>query len=1269
MLVETASPRAIAPWHAFGVNPRLGCPVVPLVAEELSFVACVESTLAFVCGGDEGQRVGRPMQFFPLVTRVTTLAFHQRKKLLASCATGGIVYSIGTFNGSLVPGVMAKLEYHEEFSKAAFSPDSIFLVCVTRLSNTAVGYEWRTGRVTFAVNIENPVANLAYHPTDSLELSTCGPRQHLRLWRLLHKRLKPRPPIDGLRRDDCFTFHAWLENATELLAAGTRDGTVVVVQQNKLSQRFDRVHGATVRAVHAIEGGGFATVCEDGVACVFVQSGETSSDGTHKSSSRPRASVQVARRVALGLSSGVYAVALFPRSTVSLVCCRDGLATLDFADLLPNAPSSSCSASSSEEHTEAPVSRLGSRFHESPIVALSAAQRIPLVASCSAATEDRGGNCICVWDWQARTLVARHAGDTTMPKKRLVGVDLHPGGHQLLAGFAGEVALYHVAYEQLLLDQSFQVRGVVSLKRDATPLVATTDLSIVKYSRGGNFFVAVLGRLVEVFATIAQAGRAGLVHCLCGHASDVRAVAWGPDNLTIWTASDDGAVYEWSVGAAAHLYKIVNRTKDFVRLGVAWQHLAAFVEDGALVAAGRTRTALPADSIKKKSTSSESENDDANSRAVVTVWTDKALDAHATDLPLPDDDRRVTSVVTIDASNGLAATLVIGTSRGSVLVYQWNLVDHKNGSAAATEIPLCGGSVAAMTFCCNGDRLCVTGVDGSVLVCTASRKFKMAVLDNTDNCESECEMLLAERSFVHRLEDQVVSLTMQLEETKQEVRKRANEMAPAFRREIEELQHHYQSQLQARDADLDASHASLDRAKEKYEAQLCDIKKRFDAELAELEMLYERKLAIEAARYTEIQVDRDAVALEAREQAASLKKSSQEDLDQLRRETHSRIADGEREVGLLKEYLQHAKHHFHQHLEEQDKHHDLELVKAKCDKEKAIVLANQAKHNLLRDNARIKQSNMELKELAHRNRDDLIECQQALINEQKRNDAQAKQIEDQKRNLAAETTRADRLEHLANQQGQKLKELEQLRTMLSQQKDVMKGTIHEKDTILEQSKNTLKRLDAILEEAGLRNKTLEESIQRKVSELRRVTKMLNDCRTHMYAKDKSLSRVREFVDVLLLKLRNPEIRPAESVVTEIKTIRDSVAKVQAIKPKDDAIAPPEQARSPPRLRPVSQNKVRQKPTVGAIDVQHDLEKQTMDKLRNHNVELMGELNDLRFDRLSLRRKLRDARFQIRWGRRAITDDGEEEEQHGPESASGHSAPSIRPSTASCLQGE
>lgn len=1165
--------------------------MVPLLLEELTYIGCIESRLAFVSAEERSP----PMQFFAEEHCVTALAFHEQRKLLAACADGCVVYKLGQMSGKWVASKLARLS-GEAFRCAAFSPDAQFVVCAT--STALVGYDWKAGRVAFEASAS--IRTLAYHPTESLELATSG--AGLKLWRLLHKNLKARPPVEALGDKD-FSTHAWLPN--ELLVAGTTGGSVVVVQRNEMTQRFDSKHTGSVQAIVPLEGS-FASVCEDAVACVFVQA------------EKAKKTVSLSRRVVLEGLRGLYAMVSFPRSTATLACCRDGLAFFDVADLLL--------VTTGPDLQTVAVQRLPSTAcHEGPVRAMGTAQAKPLVVACSSHDDKQRIN---VWDWRVRGLIATSLDDDeTLSQKTLASLDVHPTGHEVLAGFQDAVCLYHVSDKNLVLAQSFHVRGVVKLPKDVTPLVATTSLSLVKYSRTGCRFAAVTGRLVQIFSSVDATGRPSLVHCLRGHAADVRAIAFSPDDLGVWTASDDGAVYSWTIGDFAHLGKIVTRSHDFVRLDVLWEHLAAF-NDGGLAVLGRTRTHDEQRATTRYSIVNSDAKDASMVKRTPVILTWKTpLDGPGTPLPC-DDSVDVTCAAAIDDCDGLPSVLIVGTSRGSVLVFTWS-----GESVPIREIPACDGRVAHLCFSWSGRRLIASGETGTILVCTSTR-------DSTRDDErslDENDMILVDRSALNTLENNVRSLERQLDQAKLEAEKQVADVKPYFEREMEKLRTRHRGESQLCHAELDASRAAFRAAEANYERRLSEVTSRYEASLDEMAMIYERKLAHQAARYMEIQEERDRVAFEASESLAEHQSESVAKLLKQEKEAETKVKDRDREVNVLHEYVAHAKRQFQHLFDEQDARHEVELAETKDQTAASLNDALKARQAALRDNAKLKRDNMDLKESVHKTRDELIECQQALMSEQSRCEAKSTRLATALEDLDVQTKRATKFEEASTSLEKRVVDLEKLRDFLKQRQGDMTATIQDKDTALQNKTTTLAKLDSTLEDAGLHNKKLDQKLQLKVSELRRVTAVLNDCRNHICAKDKILEKIHVRFDMFLIKLRDPDVRPRQSVVAEIEGLRDAIAKLHASRPNDLVVTPDE----PRRLKPVVQPKHLKSNKLSAANADRAHAERTVQQLRGQNLELMSELNELRFDRLSLHRKLRDANCQIRWGERPRRDSNDD----------------------------
>lgn len=142
--------------------------------------------------------------------------------------------------------------------------------------------------------------------------------------------------------------------------------------------------------------------------------------------------------------------------------------------------------------------------------------------------------------------------------------------------------------------------------------------------------------------------------------------------------------------------------------------------------------------------------------------------------------------------------------------------------------------------------------------------------------------------------------------------------------------------------------------------------------------------------------------------------------------------------------------------------------------------------------------------------------------------------------------------------------------------------------------------------------------------------MLKVCRTRAFSRDSKIARVCEQVERLLLKVKDPELRPKDSVVIEIESIRAQLSKILNSKHKNVAItAVPDQFSTRShrvQLRPMKSLQLKEQ---GEAEAQHERDRQAIDALRDDNLELMEELNELRFDKLSLRRKLKGTELRTR----------------------------------------
>lgn len=284
----------------------------------------------------------------------------------------------------------------------------------------------------------------------------------------------------------------------------------------------------------------------------------------------------------------------------------------------------------------------------------------------------------------------------------------------------------------------------------------------------------------------------------------------------------------------------------------------------------------------------------------------------------------------------------------------------------AQEVSLCGGPVRMIATSCHGNQLCVTSDDGSLIICKAlgdvllSSRGTASLIkgqgESRELYERVCnddtlDMVSIEHRALLCLEEKNAALTSQLELSMLEAQKRTNDAVLACKQELQDVKSQYEAQIRLLDANIHSAQDTLRKARVEHEAQLDDVKVRFSAAFEELETLYDRKLAIEAARYMEMQDERDRTALDAREQLARHQEHARESMEMMRRENKPGIGGCKHEIRLLKGYLEHSKRQFNSFMEEQDKRHDLQLVKLQESNASAMAAANKARQNISRDNA------------------------------------------------------------------------------------------------------------------------------------------------------------------------------------------------------------------------------------------------------------------------------------------------------------------------------
>jgi WD40 repeat protein len=237
------------------------------------------------------------------------------------------------------------------------------------------------------------------------------------------------------------------------------------------------------------------------------------------------------------------------------------------------------------------------RFHGDEVHSMATASRTNTMV-----TSSHTDGTVRVWNyttpssyrasWVVESFVDR-------PQENPLHVDIHPSGLLVLMAIDGEVREFAITDEHLDLYRRVSVKGPFT-GPTGTAHVISQPVSFVKYSNGGQYFIVVTGKLAQVFNTnVLEYGQSGgndnihnmkhvelvynfllisvyfcrllfsltgpglpaRVMVLCDHIAPITDAEFSRDDSRIITASSDGCLYHWKVGA-------FNRDQEFVCKGV-----------------------------------------------------------------------------------------------------------------------------------------------------------------------------------------------------------------------------------------------------------------------------------------------------------------------------------------------------------------------------------------------------------------------------------------------------------------------------------------------------------------------------------------------------------------------------------------------------------------------------------------------------------------------------------------------------------------------------
>ncbi|GMF09271.1 unnamed protein product [Phytophthora lilii] len=440
-----------------------------------------------------------------------------------------------------------------------------------------------------------------------------------------------------------------------------------------------------------------------------------------------------------------------------------------------------------------------------PVLQVDVCVQRPIVVTCGT---DR---TVRVWNFELHLYELLHH----CPEEPIT-VAVHPSGFQLVVAFKERVRIY-----QLLQESLRQVKEL-----------AIKACRFVRYAHGGHLFAFASGLTVTTFRTYTFEA----VHTFSGHIGAVRCLSWSRDDIYLFSAAHDGAIYRWDISTGSRSEEMQHVVKQC--------QYAAFAVDrndpSVVVASGSDGK------IREITAGEESKSFDLPAGTVITS------------MALMKDCKR----------------LFAGTKAGSILVYQWPL-----SNKGVAEYFAHSEGILHLRMTEDNEQLITCAEDGSVGIFkilnggfvhqghdeisamshtgTATYRTGISTARPTSSASPErrklgttyTDAVLVARDDLEERRAEVIEWQQRHDQVKADVEfalhRKENEWINRLH-VLKEESEHLVIQERVRYEELEARHQLATR---KHTEELTQLEAHHVKMTQELENQYERKLAQEVARY------------------------------------------------------------------------------------------------------------------------------------------------------------------------------------------------------------------------------------------------------------------------------------------------------------------------------------------------------------------------------------------------------------------------------------
>ncbi|KAJ9445781.1 hypothetical protein DIPPA_28724 [Diplonema papillatum] len=1062
-----------------------------------------------------------------------------------------------------------------------FSRDNKYLATVTDPPDPYI-YLWQLDKQRLAgmAEVHHRISQISVSPWAHWELCTTG-TSFLRLWRAQGNQLRAHDPLARHPTEYRFTCHSWFDS--DKLVVGTAEGVILVFDNQELKRTIADAHGPGrgISCLHSVSRG-FVSGGDEGILALFERSFDSDYFNRFKLMTTPE------RVSGPDGTARVIDVTISPGEE-SVVCCYDNN---EVAQIDLNLVESIEEGDRVDKHNA--FKRLPIGFHNDVITGIDVCVQRSVIVTASLDRHVR------LWNFlKKRVEVDKKFDDDAL------SVALHPSGLLLAVGFRYKLCVFVVLTNDLMLCHEFP--GIKQCRE-------------VKFSHGGQYFAAIGNPWCRIsvfntytFQPLTSKENPGGVP-LTGHSAAVQSIWWSHSDQMLISAGSEGAIYEWKVTCGKRNEANESVTKNVmyhcVRYDDDSQTLAALgtYKPGADRSDGKSR-------IETNLRTFRFQTDYPPKTAQKVLSTPiKLPTCHNAVLEKSHRQPRVARTCPM-AISSLAQTLFVGTSEGSLLLFEWPPTDdggetpqpYSHMEVHQGEISFVVLSLDERHLFTVGEDRCLYMFDVDVIVDgrpVARKPFPYASFESialiSQNDFDERARIIAElKSTNEELTRRQEAELLRLEEEHRVMLKKVDEetelelqnMRQEMERSVAEAQ---QAKVQAQERETKDAEAHMKAAEElealhtrKVEA-MQQKQKLLQAEKNDLTLRYENKLHKLQA---EIRNERKGMDQQKKE----LEQRLSSDLEQLRAE----IRETDRDInGMIDMTIQ-------------DYMTELEGgpgVEGLHEKWKAILLAKESQSSQMRTNTalfktRREKHDKEIEELE--NQIDAKKEQERLLAQKahehmKTNEALKSEISQRNETISASERKILDLKKQAA-------ELEKLRYVLTFKFAELRKEVAPKEEKIRDMGEAIQHMDLKLEGKGTERNTLERTLAEKDEQISSLMQELGAKRRKLEDKQRGTDQMLRDLTSLIATMDPQVVEEGARKLVENYSLKQEEGAVVA----SESLNTAEFARQRQYIRS-------ELASVGkaARSAEGHLRKDNQSKTEE-NVTLVAEINELRAEKKQL----------------------------------------------------